>query len=325
MTAVNQVGNSLTGLTGTGNFVGSTAPALLLPSANNFISGYATTATAGSTTTLVVGSAYQQFFTGTQVQNVNMPVTSTVTVGQAWYIVNNSNQIVTVRSSGSNNILAMPAGTDAIITCISQAGTTAADWNAEGVSGVAGVDSITGTANQVVSSAATGAVTLSLPQSIATSSGVTFASTTFSSTSGIIGTTTNNSAAAGSVGEVISSVIPAASAVSITTATVTRIASVSLTAGDWDIWGNITFLPNQGVTVATGYIGWISTSSTGLPNPSLYNAEATSGVQATNPGLIAPGFSVSIASTTVYYLSCYTVFSVSTLSGCGGVYARRRR
>lgn len=174
MATMNQIGLGLSGSTGTGTFVGNTAPALLLPSANNFISGYATTATAGSTTTLVASSAYQQFFTGTQVQNVNMPVTSTLTVGQSWLIVNNSNQIVTVRSSGANNILAMPAGTDSIVTCIAQSGTTAADWNAEGVSGVAGVDSITGTANQVIASAATGAVTLSLPQDIATGSTPSF-------------------------------------------------------------------------------------------------------------------------------------------------------
>ncbi len=181
MATMNQVGVGLSGATGTGNFVGSTAPALLLPSANNFISGYATTATATATTTLVAGSAYQQFFTGTLTQNVDMPVTSTITIGQSWLIVNNSNQIITVRSSGGNNILAMPAGTNSHITCIAQAGTTASDWNAEGVSGVAGVDSITGTANQVIASAATGPVTLSLPQSIATTSNPTFAALTLTS------------------------------------------------------------------------------------------------------------------------------------------------
>ena len=42
--------------------------------------------------------------------------------------------------------------------------------------GSGGVTSITGTANQVIASASTGAVTLSLPQSIATTSSVTFAS-----------------------------------------------------------------------------------------------------------------------------------------------------
>lgn len=47
--------------------------------------------------------------------------------------------------------------------------------------GTSGVSSITGTANQVVASASTGAVTLSTPQSIATTSSPTFADLTLSS------------------------------------------------------------------------------------------------------------------------------------------------
>lgn len=41
-----------------------------------------------------------------------------------------------------------------------------------------GVSSVTGTANQIISSASTGAITLSLPQSIAATSGVSFAAVT---------------------------------------------------------------------------------------------------------------------------------------------------
>lgn len=182
MAAVNQVGNSLTGITGTGAFVGSTSPTISRPLINNTIVGYTTTATAASTTTLTVASNYQQFFTGATTQTVVMPVTSTLTIGQSWLIVNNSSGIVTVQSSGLDNIIAIPAGTNSIVTVIAQAGTTASDWNAEGVSGVAGVDSITGTSNQVIASASTGPVTLSLPQSIGTGSAVQFASINFGGT-----------------------------------------------------------------------------------------------------------------------------------------------
>lgn len=49
-----------------------------------------------------------------------------------------------------------------------------------------GVTSITGTANQVIASASTGSVTLSLPQSIATSSSPTFAGLTIGSLSGFL-------------------------------------------------------------------------------------------------------------------------------------------
>ena len=86
MATVNQVGNSLTGSTGSGAFVGATTPTLVRPSAGNFISGYTTTVTAAATTTLTVSSTYQQFFTGTTTQTVAMPVTSTLTVGQSWLI-----------------------------------------------------------------------------------------------------------------------------------------------------------------------------------------------------------------------------------------------
>ena len=51
-------------------------------------------------------------------------------------------------------------------------------WITYATGGAAGVTSITGTTNQVIASAATGNVTLSLPQSIATSSNVTFATIT---------------------------------------------------------------------------------------------------------------------------------------------------
>lgn len=91
--------------------------------------GYATTATAAGTTTLTVGSAAQQFFTGATTQTVTMPVTSTLVLGQSWRIVNNSTGVVTVNSSGANAIVAMQAGTEAILTCILTSGTSAASWS----------------------------------------------------------------------------------------------------------------------------------------------------------------------------------------------------
>jgi hypothetical protein len=100
-------------------------------SANNFLAGYATTATAAATTTLTVASAYQQYFTGVTTQNVIMPVTSTLVLGQSWFIVNNSSGVVTVKSSGGNTIQAMAANTTLLVTCILTSGTTAASWNAE--------------------------------------------------------------------------------------------------------------------------------------------------------------------------------------------------
>lgn len=99
-------------------------------SANSFIAGYATTATAATTTTLVASSANQQYFTGSTTQTVLLPVTSTLALGQSFRIVNNSSGIVTVQSSGANTIQAMAANTTLLVTCILTSGTSAASWSA---------------------------------------------------------------------------------------------------------------------------------------------------------------------------------------------------
>ena len=92
---------------------------------------YATTATAAGTTTLTVASTRLQFFTGTTTQIVTLPVTSTLSAGHLFRIVNNSTGIVTVNSSGGNLVLAVGANSEALFTCILTTGTTAASWEFE--------------------------------------------------------------------------------------------------------------------------------------------------------------------------------------------------
>lgn len=100
-------------------------------SANNFLTGYTTTATAAATTTLTVSSTASQFFTGSTTQTVQMPVTSTLVLGQQYYIVNNSSGNVTIQSSGTNTIQVMVPSTSVYITCILTSGATAASWNVQ--------------------------------------------------------------------------------------------------------------------------------------------------------------------------------------------------
>lgn len=126
-----------TGLpTGTGVAAAATASTLVARdanvniTANNWLGGYATTTTAAGTTTLTVGSAYTQFFTGSTTQTVTLPVASTLTLGHQFVIVNNSTGAVTVNSSGANAVLILAGGTSAVITCILASGTSAASWNA---------------------------------------------------------------------------------------------------------------------------------------------------------------------------------------------------
>ena len=97
MTTINAVNTTLSGQTGTGDFVGSVSPTLTGPAANNFLEGYTTTATATGTTTLTASSNRQQFFTGTAIQTIFVPVYSTLILGQSYYIVNSSTLDVTVR------------------------------------------------------------------------------------------------------------------------------------------------------------------------------------------------------------------------------------
>lgn len=92
------------------------------------IPGYTTTATAAGTTTLTVASTYQQYFTGVTTQIVSLPVTSTLQVGQTFYIFNNSSGNVTVNSSGGNQVTILSTGTGAFLTCLLTTGTTAASW-----------------------------------------------------------------------------------------------------------------------------------------------------------------------------------------------------
>jgi hypothetical protein len=99
---------------------------------------YTTTATAAGTTTLTASSNLQQFFTGTTTQTVLLPVTSTLTLGRTFQVVNLSTGIVTVQSSGANTITTVYPGEKAVFTCILLTGTTGASWSAPNTSLKAG-------------------------------------------------------------------------------------------------------------------------------------------------------------------------------------------
>lgn len=126
--------------------------------------GYTTTATANQTTTLTVTSNQQQFFTGTTVgQIVQLPVTSTLVLGQSWMIRNNSTQTITVNSSGSNLVFSLPTLMSVRVTCISITGTTAASWStlvfSNSTSGGSGMTNPMTTLGDIIYGGAAGAAT----------------------------------------------------------------------------------------------------------------------------------------------------------------------
>lgn len=185
-----------------------------------------------------------------------------------------------------------------------------------------------GAANKILTSDGTiPAWTYSTNQNLQTVDNVTFNSITLGSTTGIVGTTTNDSAAAGSVGQIIESSVSFSPGVSLTTASANNITSISLTAGDWDVWGMVGFIP-AGTTTVTALIGSISTTSSAHPTPPNGGGYArlqttfTTGVAQELPNFMKR---ISIASTTTIYLVARADFAVSTMVGYGYIGARRVR
>ena len=138
------------------------------------------------------------------------------------------------------------------------------------------------------------------------------------------GTSTNDNATAGYVGEFVSNIIAAASAVAAPNVTATNVTSISLTAGDWDVWGNVS--TSSVPTATTAFAGWISSTSATLPDQSLYaDITLATGTIAAGIGMSVPQRRFTLSATTTVFLS--GEFSGTSGSGsiCGGIYARRVR
>ena len=90
---------------------------------------YTTTATAAGTTTLTSASTFIQRFTGTLAQTVVLPVTSTLSLGQQFLIINDSTGTLTIQSSGANTVTTPVGGASTTLTCVNLAVTTAAGWS----------------------------------------------------------------------------------------------------------------------------------------------------------------------------------------------------
>lgn len=142
------------------------------------------------------------------------------------------------------------------------------------------------------------------------------------------GTATNDDAAAARIGELLTATRASASATSLTTATPKTITSVSLTAGDWDVWGVVDYIP--AATTTTAYIQQgISQTDNTLGTQDTFTACSGGNLSGTVLGsLIAentPHQRISLASTTTVYLIGNASFAISTLTAYGSIFARRRR
>jgi len=81
--------------------------------------GYTSTATGAGTTTLTSSSSANQFFTGSTTQTVKLPSTATLTVGQEFFITNNSTGSLTIQTSASGAVATILGGTQATFTVAS--------------------------------------------------------------------------------------------------------------------------------------------------------------------------------------------------------------
>lgn len=142
-----------------------------------------------------------------------------------------------------------------------------------------------------------------------------------SQTAGIVGTTTNNNANAGSVGEYVTAT---ANAVALTNNTTANVTSISLTAGDWDVWGTVSFVP-AGTTVETARQAGITTTSATMPVPNGTSTLLSFSVTGlTNTVTVVPQ-RISLSATTTVYLVAQASFTTSTDAGYGFIGARRVR
>jgi hypothetical protein len=295
---------------------------------NNLLEGFATTVTAAGTTVLTVASAGQQFFTGTTTQTVQLPVTSTLTLGQSWFFQNGSTGAITVNSSGGNAVKIIGPGTSAIVTCVSLTGTTAASWQPIYFDDIAASGKVLTVSNSLTL-AGTDGTTMTFPG--ASDTVVTLAAAQTLSNKTLVGTGTNDNAAAGNVGEYVESVIASGSAVALSAGAFTNVISISLTAGDWDVDGVLNFLFGT-TTSVTRIVASISLSS-GTQDGSAGRTAAIA-MPAFVPGSITvlPEFTLSVpplrfslAATTTIFFVADGVFTVSTMSAFGILRARRVR
>lgn len=148
----------------------------------------------------------------------------------------------------------------------------------------------------------------------------------------ILGTITNDDASAGNIGEFIYSFVPIASAINLTSNSAITITSISLTAGDWDVYGNIGFVPSgSNLASISRRSGGISLTNNTMPTLSDPTLSAMSIVTATNvPGGSNSYFGVcpcrqSLSGTTTVYLIALANFTADTYTAFGFISARRAR
>ena len=103
-------------------------PSLGTLTSNIYVPGFLSTTTAGTTTTLTNASAETQYFAGSSGQTLQLPAVSTLSLGQTYTLINNSQGALVINSSGGNLVGTLPANSYGSVIVIFGSGTTASSW-----------------------------------------------------------------------------------------------------------------------------------------------------------------------------------------------------
>lgn len=141
---------------------------------------------------------------------------------------------------------------------------------------------------------------------------------------GIVGQTAGADATAGSVGEYAEG---SSGGTSLTSGTTVNATSITLPAGDWDVWGQVLYLPTASNAVVGLAAGLTTTSATlpAAPDTTYLGVALTVGTGGTTALNVLPKRFNVAATTTVYLVA--EAGSVTGGSGCtvNGYIRRRRR
>ena len=138
------------------------------------------------------------------------------------------------------------------------------------------------------------------------------------------GTATNDSAAAGRIGEFTEAEVTTSGALSLTSVTNLDVCTLALTAGDWDVWGTLYFLP-VGATIVNQQ-GWIGTAAGTNPGDVAKGAYILNTNVGTGQWVAPVGQRrISLAASGSVYLTARSNFSVGTTTVAGYIAARRVR
>jgi len=139
----------------------------------------------------------------------------------------------------------------------------------------------------------------------------------------LAGTTTNDNAAAGQVGEFRSAILLQASAVALATGVDAVVVQLALTAGDWDVWGSVSFQMTNGNAVTLR--AWINQAAS---QPSLDQLGGNVIMPMPNnvplASLTITQLRVSAAAGVTMTLGATAAFG-GTITAFGKIMARRRR